>query len=164
MANFRREKWDRRFLELAELIATWSKDPSTKVGAVLTHDNKVIGLGYNGFPHGIKDDAMRYEDRDTKYKLVVHAEVNAILMAGEKAKGGTLYIVPSFMSPPICNECCKLAIQAGVKEIVGYLVDESTLNSRQLRWKESLLVSRIMCDEAGVRYRGIHKTDLAEEA
>lgn len=157
MVDFRRAKWDQRFLALAEHIATWSKDPSTKVGAVLTQGNTVVGLGYNGFPRGVKDVDTRYADRDLKYKLVVHAEVNAILMAGEKAKGGTLYVVPSFMPPPICAECCKLAIQAGVKEVVGYQVDEADLDERQLRWRDSILVSRQLCEEAGVRYRGIYK-------
>lgn len=155
MVDFRRAKWDHRFLELAEHISRWSKDPSTKVGAVVAHDNQVVGLGYNGFPRGVGDDEIRYEDRETKYKLVVHAEVNAILMAGEKAKGGTLYIFPSFIVPPICSECCKVAIQAGIAEIVGYQVDESTLTSRQLRWKESILVSRAMCAEARITCRGV---------
>jgi dCMP deaminase len=148
-------KWDKRFLDLAEHIAGWSKDPSTKVGAVLVHGNVVVGLGYNGFPRGVKDLEARYADRDTKYRLVVHAEVNAILMAGEKAKGGTLYVWPSFLLPPICTECCKVAIQAGVKEIVGYKVDEKDLTERQLRWKESILVARAMCDEAKIKYRGV---------
>lgn len=61
---------------------------------------------------------------------------------------------PSFMIPPICNECCKVAIQAGIKEIVGY-VQEGKLTDRQVRWRESILLSRMMCDEAGITYRGV---------
>ena len=156
MVDFRRAKWDHRFLKLAEHIAQWSKDPSTKVGAVLVKDNLVVGLGYNGFPRGVADTEERYENRDTKYKLVVHAEVNAILMAGEKAKGATLFVWPSFMLPPICTECCKVAIQAGVAEIVGYKVDETELTDRQLRWKDSILVSRDMCTEARIKMRGVY--------
>lgn len=150
-------KWDLRFLDLAELIAGWSKDPSTKVGAVLVdpRTSLVVGLGYNGFPRGVEDTQERYDNRDLKYKLVVHAEVNAVLMAGEKAKGSTLYTWPSFLLPPICNECCKVAIQAGVGEIVGFEVDEAALSPHQLRWKDSILVSRQMCLEAGVKTRGV---------
>ena len=91
-----------------------------------------------------------------KYSLVVHAEVNAILMAGDRARGSTLYVWPSFMIPPICAECCKVAIQAGVAEIVGFQVEESKLTDRQLRWKQSNLVSRDMCYEANIRCRGIY--------
>ena len=88
-----------------------------------------------------------------KYKLVVHAEVNAILKAGDKARGGTLYVWPSFSLPPICNECCKVAIQAGVKEIVGYLPNEN--DERVQRWKASISISEEMCNEAGISFRGI---------
>jgi dCMP deaminase len=158
MVDFRRVKWDHRFLDLAEHIAQWSKDPSTKVGAVLVQGNQVVGLGYNGFPRGVDDTEERYKNRELKYKLVVHAEVNAILMAGPNAKGGTLYVWPSFMLPPICTECCKIAIQAGVAEIVGYKIDEDKLSEAQLRWRDSILVSREMCDEAKIRYRGVFKT------
>lgn len=151
------EKWDRRFLELAKHIASWSKDPSTQVGAVLVGENKrVVGLGYNGFARGVLDLDDRYNDRETKYQFVVHAEVNAILMAGEKAKGATLYVWPSFMIPPICNECCKFAIQAGVKEIVGYEPDEN--DERVKRWKGSISISKTMCDETGFKYRSIKET------
>lgn len=151
------EWWDRYFLGLAQHVSTASKDPSTKVGAVLVepYTNLVVGLGYNGFPRGILDTEERYNDRETKLKLVVHAEVNAILMAGEKAKGSRMYVWPSFMLPPICNECCKVAIQAGVKAIVGFIVDENKLSERQLRWKDSILFARQMCYEAGIDSWGI---------
>ncbi len=151
------EWWDRFFLAMGAHMSTASKDPSTQVGAVIVNPdtNLVLGLGYNGFPRGIKDMEVRYNDRELKYKLVVHAEVNAILMAGKKAKGATLYTYPSFMLPPICTDCCKVAIQAGIKEIVGFIVDEDKLSERQLRWKDSIMLARQMCDEAGISYRGI---------
>ena len=151
------EWWDRHFLGLAEYISRASKDPSTKVGAVIVNPatNLVLGLGYNGFPRGIEDTEERYNDRELKYKLVVHAEVNAILMAGKGARVGTLYTWPSFMLPPICTDCCKVAIQAGIKEIVGFIVDEDKLSERQLRWKDSIMLARQMCDEAGISYRGV---------
>jgi dCMP deaminase len=147
------DKWDRRFLELAKHVAQWSKDPSTKVGAVLISTDGKEFVGYNGFPIGVFDSEERLNNREVKYKLVVHAEVNAILKAGDKARGGTLYVWPSFSLPPICHECCKMAIQAGVKEIVGYLPDEN--DERVQRWKASISVSKEMCEEAGITYRGI---------
>lgn len=146
------EKWDRRFLELAKHISTWSKDPSTQVGAVLVnHLKQVVGMGYNGFARGIEDTDERLNDRETKYKLVVHAEVNAIIQAGHNARGSTLYVYPSFMVPPICHDCCKTAIQAGVYEIVGYEPDEA--DPRVQRWKDSIAVSREMWLEAGKTWR-----------
>lgn len=147
-APARREKWDRRFLELAKQISTWSKDPSTKVGAILVKDRKVVGMGFNGFPEGVEDTPARLADRETKYKMVVHAEVNAILQAGERAKGATLYVYPSFAFPPICNDCCKAAINAGIAGIVGYLPDEN--DPRVVRWKDSIEVSKTMWEEAGL--------------
>ena len=110
-------------------------------------------MGYNGFPKGVLDSEERLNNREVKYKLVVHAEVNAILKAGDKARGGTLYVWPSFSLPPICNECCKVAIQAGVKDIVGYLPNEN--DERVQRWKASISISEEMCNEAGISFRGI---------
>lgn len=146
------KKWDIRFLNLAKEISTWSKDPSTKVGAVLVNDLKqVVGMGYNGFARGIEDTTERLNDREIKYKLVVHAEVNAVIQAGDNARGSVLYVYPSFMIPPICHECCKVAIQAGVQGIVGYSPDET--DPRVQRWKDSIAVSRDMWKEAGLYWK-----------
>lgn len=163
----RRLKWDRRFLERARMVASWSKDPSTKVGAVIVDDRRiVVGEGYNGFPRGVHDDDERYADRELKYKLVVHAEVNAVLAAGERARGATLYIWPSFLPvsdgyPPSCNECCKIVIQAGIREIVGYEPGQLTeaQRERSVRWRPLGEISRLMCGEAGVRWRGVPEHD-----
>jgi dCMP deaminase len=151
------EKWDRKYLELAKYIANaWSKDPSTKVGAVLVnYEHKREFLGYNGFPYGVDDSEERYNDRELKYKLVVHAEVNAILKAGMLAKGSTLYVYPSFSLPPICDSCAKLAIQSGVKEVVGYLADPN--DPRVKRWAESIALSAMMFNEAGITWRGLEE-------
>jgi dCMP deaminase len=145
--------WDRRYLELAKYVAlNWSKDPSTKVGAiVVNHEFRQEFIGYNGFPIGVKDTPERYNDRETKYKLVVHAEANAIRKAGHLAKGATIYIWPSFSLPPVCNECAKLVIQAGINEIVGYAPDMS--DPRVQRWLESISISKMMCEEAGITWR-----------
>lgn len=145
-------KWDLRFLELAKHISNWSKDPSTKVGAVLVnHLSQVVGMGFNGFARGVEDTENRLNDRETKYKLVVHAEVNAIIQAGHNARQSVLYVYPSFMVPPICHECCKAAIQAGVAGIVGYQPDEA--DPRVQRWKDSIAYSRQMWSEAGLWWR-----------
>lgn len=153
----RQTKWDIRFLRLAREVALWSKDPSTKVGAVIinSQSNNIISLGYNGFPRGVGDGEDRYLNRDLKYQLVVHAEENAIISAGHNARGGRLYVWPSFIQPPICARCCATAIQAGITEIIGLLVDDTKLNEKQLRWQDSILLARQMCDEAGVKYRGV---------
>lgn len=149
------DKWDRRFLGLAEHVASWSKDPSTQVGAVLVGDNNlVVGLGYNGFARGVVDSDHRLHNRDLKYKYVVHAEVNAIIMAGQKAEGARLYVWPAFAIPCICHDCCKTAIQAGVKEVIGFNPSPEYAE-RAKRWQDSIDVAKSMCDEAGIKYRGI---------
>lgn len=142
------EVWDRRFLELAKTVSTWSKDPSTQVGAVLiARDKRVIGLGFNGFPKNVADDG-RLDIRETKYEIVVHAEVNAILQAGHEAYGSVLYCYPSFQLPPICSRCAGVAIQAGVIGIVGYEPDPD--DERNKRWKDSITIAKEMWVETGL--------------
>jgi dCMP deaminase len=150
--------WDKRLLSLAEHVASWSKDPSTKVGAVLAHGKDVVGLGYNGFPKGVQDSEERLNDRPLKYKLTVHAEANAILMAGQAASGASLYVWPSFSDPnkypQACHECCKLALQAGVVEFIsGKLQNPDP--ALQQRWIESHSISKLMSDEVGAKYREV---------
>lgn len=108
-------KWDLRFLELASHIAEWSKDPSTKVGAVIVdHDRRIVGTGYNGFPRGVRDDLSRYEEKSVKYKLIVHSESNAILNATKSVRDTTLYCTKA-----PCSECVKLIVQSGIYKIVS---------------------------------------------
>lgn len=133
-------KWDQRFLELAKLVSTWSKDPSTKVGAVIADDRRIISVGYNGFPEGVFDTPERYNNRDLKYKYMVHAERNALLFANTSVKGMTLYTYP-FMP---CSECAGMVIQAGIKRVV-------TLINTNERWQESFKITINMFDEAGVK-------------
>ena len=84
-------KWNMRFLEMAKMVGSWSKDPSTKVGAVIVDDNRrVVSLGYNGFPKGVADN-NRLEDRNEKYKMIVHAERNALLFANVSVKDATIF-------------------------------------------------------------------------
>lgn len=156
----RMQRWDRRFLGVAKHISAWSKDPSTKVGAVLVNGlDQVVGLGYNGFPRGVEDTEERYNDRDLKYPMVVHAEVNAIIQAGHEARGSTLYVYPSFMLPPICADCAKAAIQAGVKGIVGYEPNET--DERVKRWAGSISHAKTMWEEAGLSIRSYKEEDDA---
>ena len=138
------DKWDNRYLALAKEVATWSKDPSTQVGAVTVGAKKeVLSQGFNGFPRGIKDTPERYNHRETKYKFVVHAEMNAIYNAtysGTSLDGATLYTY----GLPICSECAKGIIQVGIKKVV-------IEKSKELdNWNESLRLSQEMFSEAGV--------------
>lgn len=132
-------KWDFRFLELAKFISEWSKDPSTKVGAVITdHENRVVSIGYNGFPKNIADD-NRLQNRETKYKMIVHGEMNAILFANKSLEFCTLYTYP-FMP---CPRCASMIIQTGIQRVVSY-------NNMPERWKEEFELSQYLFKEAGI--------------
>lgn len=134
-------KWDERYLEMAELVATWSKDPSTKVGAVIVRPDKTIAsVGYNGFPRGCLDDPKYYKEREVKYARVIHAEMNAILNAKEPLGGYTLYT-----TFPTCSQCAASIIQAGIKRVVWRMW--STQNGR---WRGSVSIALQMYQEAGV--------------
>jgi dCMP deaminase len=149
-------KWDSRYMELAKYVSQWSKDPSTKVGAVLVnYELHREFVGFNGFARGVEDSEERLNDRETKYQFVVHAEVNAILKAGAAARGASLYVWPSFAIPNICNECAKVAVQAGIRELIGYMPDPN--NPRAARWGQSISIAKMMFDEAGISYRTIEE-------
>ena len=141
-------KWDKRYLELAEQISTWSKDPSRKIGAVsVGPKGQVLAQGYNGFPRGISDDD-RYDDRTRKYELVVHAEMNVIYNAsynGVSLDGSTLYV----HGLPTCSECAKGVIQVGIKRVVMRDEEIPTL------WQQSWTKTEEMFNEAGVSYEFI---------
>ena len=133
-------EWDLRFLELAKLVSTWSKDPSTKVGAVIIDDNRrVVSVGYNGFPKGVRDSEHRLGNREVKYNYMVHAERNAMLFANSIPKNSTIYTYP-FMP---CSECAGMVIQSGIKKVVTLYDDNS-------RWADSFKVTKRMFGEAGV--------------
>lgn len=135
--------WDCWFLGLAQYISTASKDPSTKVGAVVVDPKRrVVSVGYNGFARGVVDNPERYADRATKYKMVVHAERNAILFAGRSLECCTIYTWP--FSP--CSACAAMLIQTGIKRVVAPKASAEILE----RWGEDLELSRIMFREAVV--------------
>jgi len=139
-------KWHRRFLELAELVSTWSKDPSSKIGAVIVDkNNRIISAGYNGFAVGVHESMKRLGNRDIKYKMILHAEENAILFAKRDLTGCALYVT---MMPP-CSHCASLIIQSGIKEV--YAVKGEIPE----RWKESYKLTSQIFKEAGVKLRFI---------
>ena len=108
--------WDRRFLALARHVAGWSKDPSTKVGAVIVRpDRTVASMGYNGFPRGTQDTAERLADRGVKLELTVHAEINALAFAQEPLRLCTLYVWPL----PPCIRCATSIIQHNLVRVVA---------------------------------------------
>jgi dCMP deaminase len=137
-------KWDKRFLDLAEHIAQWSKDPSTRVGAVIVRtDRTILSVGYNGFPRNVADVNYRLDNRETKYAMTVHAEPNAILAAPEKAAGCAIYVHPL---PPCCD-CAGLIIQAGIVRVVSAPPTDDQLT----RWGRSFQHMKTMFREAAVK-------------
>lgn len=138
------DKWDLRFLKLADHVAQWSKDPSTKVGAVIVDpERRVISVGYNGFPRRVEDTEERYATREIKYELIVHAEANAILTSPQSVKGCTLYTTPLFS----CARCAGLVIQAGITRVVSITKEDGNI-----QWGSSLSLAGSMYREAGVSF------------
>lgn len=136
------EKWHKRFLALAANVATWSKDPSTQVGCVLVNSKlQVVAMGYNGFPRGVGDEKERYDDRPTKYAMVVHAEANAILNAVGSVQGAVAYVTHR-----PCASCSGLLIQAGIRSIIT----NPTPTGLAERFKDSFSIAEIMLREAKV--------------
>lgn len=134
--------WDERFLEMAALVGSWSKDPSTKVGAVIVRrDRTIASLGYNGFPRGVLDTPALYEDRPTKLLRTVHAEMNAILSAREPLKDCIIYVSP--LCP--CANCAAAIIQAGITDVVA-----RTPKVQRPEWKVSFDAAMQMFKEANV--------------
>jgi dCMP deaminase len=137
-----REKWDRRFIDLMKVAEGWSKDPSTKVGAVIVRpDLTVASIGYNGFPRGMSDDDALYADRPTKYSRIVHGEMNAILNAHCSVQGCTLYVP----FPP-CDRCAVHVVQAGIKRVV-YVEPTEDIKSR---WADAFVQTAAIFADAGI--------------
>tara|TARA_R110000868_G_scaffold182411_4_gene423425 strand:- start:769 stop:1221 length:453 start_codon:yes stop_codon:yes gene_type:complete len=149
--NVDEQRWHERFIKLAHEVAEWSKDPSTKVGCVLVKNKRVISTGYNGFPKNISDSFDRLMDREQKYEMTVHAEINAITTAalhGVSTEGATAYI--TFNS---CSRCAAVLINAGIDSV--YV---STANDIPTRWLENFILASKMLAEAGVEYQTIDAT------
>ena len=143
--------WDEYFMGIALLSAQRSKDSNTQVGACIVSDeNKILSMGYNGMPTGCNDDEMPWaregENLDTKYPYVCHAELNAILNRNTGSLKGTRVYVTLFP----CNECAKAIIQSGIKEVI-YL-DDKYADS------DGTIASKRMFDMTGVSYRQYKKS------
>ncbi|MCB9876999.1 MAG: deoxycytidylate deaminase [Planctomycetes bacterium] len=138
------QKWDLRFCELARFVSEWSKDPSAKVGAVvLARRGGDVSIGFNGFPMGVEDSAERLEDSDLKLEIIVHAEQNALLAAGSRAEGATIYV----WGKPVCARCAGSIIQAGISRVVALSPDSIDANSK---WIKTGKFAEQMFAEAGV--------------
>lgn len=137
-------KWQGRFIKLAKEIASWSKDPSSQVGAVIVRpDRTIASVGFNGFPRGVEDSQDAITNRDTKLLRTIHAELNAILSAKEPLIGYSLFVWP--FQP--CANCAAAIIQSGIKDVYCPYNDHLAHE----RWHESFKAALQMFDEVGVR-------------
>ena len=149
-------RWDEYFLSMALHTAQMSKDPSTKVGAVLVRARTVLATGFNGFPRGIIDSEARLHNRDVKLDLVVHAEMNAVLAAarmGTSIADSVLYVAATdgtreVWGGPPCVRCTVECMQAGIIEFVS-----RPMKIAPSRWYESIQKSKELILEAGLLYR-----------
>jgi dCMP deaminase len=133
--------WDLKFLSLAQFVAGWSKDPSTQVGAVAVGETpNLLSLGYNGFPPGVADLPARLQERETKYRLVVHGEINALINA--QFQPVTLYVT----HPPCVRCTVQILAYRSVKRVVSVKPSDDMLS----RWAADFEESRMLFDEAGV--------------
>lgn len=151
------DKWDLRRLRECADKAYWSRDPSTKVFALITRPDKtLVSEGFNGFPRGVKDDPDLYANREEKYPRVVHAEMNALLMGREPLHGCTIYTWPF----PPCSTCAGAIIQAGIKRVVAPYPSEDI----QHRWGRSNAIALEMFCEVGVKVLLVHDHRLYRRA
>jgi dCMP deaminase len=147
-------KWTFRGLKLAKEISTWSKDPSTKVGSVILDQNhRVISVGFNGYPKGCNDDGM--ENREEKYKKVLHSEINAILFAKQDLKNCTIYVYPM---PPCCR-CAGAIIQSGISSIITLEPSPEQYE----RWGDDFDIAYKMYQERNVHFMQYSISEFDEE-
>lgn len=140
------DKWDTRMLAVASVVAGWSKDPSTQVGAVIADgSHRMVSQGYNGLARGVTDDPAVLADRDEKLRRTIHAEMNAVLFAGRSVAGCTIYV-----THPPCARCAAVLIQVGIARVVS---GDQVLGPR---WLPDLISARHMFAEAGVHHE-IHR-------
>ena len=138
--------WNKRYMEMASLVASWSRDPSTKCGAVIVRpNNTIVSVGFNGFPRDVEDSDDRLNHRETKYKYVVHAELNAILNAREPLTGYSIDVHP--FEP--CSQCAAAIIQSGINTV--YYPSGQTPEN----WEESVKITRQMFSEANIKFVNI---------
>jgi dCMP deaminase len=149
-----RTKWDKRMLQLANEISLYSKDRSTKVGAIIVGpDGEIRSTGYNGFPRNVDDDVEHRHERPTKYLFAEHGERNAIYNAarvGIPTKGCTLYVTSNPSKFPPCADCARAIIQSGITRVVQERLDHDSEAAK--RWKESSTATFEMFAEAGIEF------------
>ncbi|WP_427978596.1 dCMP deaminase family protein [Agarivorans sp.] len=133
-------KWAKRFVQMAELVASWSKDPSTQVGAVITESNRIVSLGFNGYPHGISDSAET-DNREMKLLKTLHAEENAILFAKRDLSACEIWVTHF-----PCPNCAAKIIQTGITTVHCPEQSADFLS----RWQDKIKVSEEMFNQAGV--------------
>ncbi len=148
--------WDEYFMGIAKLSGMRSKDPNTQVGAcIVSADNKILSVGYNGFPIGCSDDDFPWQREgdplESKYFYAAHSELNAIL----NYRGGSLDGARLYVSLFPCNECAKAIIQSGIREIV--------YDSDKYAATPAVIASKRMLDSAGVTYRKYEYTNRRVE-
>lgn len=143
------KRWDRHFIELAAFIAQrFSKDPSTKVGAVLVgSDRRIVSMGFNGFARNVREDIPDRHKRPIKYLFTAHAERNALDNADGPVRGTTLYM--NYQPIPCCH-CTLGVIQNGIKEIVGPPIP---FPGKGVHWQKELSLSMEMLQEAKIQIR-----------
>ena len=137
------DKWDHRFIRIADEVQSWSKDPSTKCGCVIVRDRRILSTGYNGLPTNLSDSLTRYQDREYKLATIIHAEKNAIFNAaknGSTTEGSTAYV-----TWPPCSQCASALIQAGVAKVVC-----PNPNTAPERWRANFQIANELLYEAGV--------------
>jgi len=128
--DFKNSKWDLRFLNLAKEVSSWSKDPSTKVGAAIVRpDYTVASLGFNGFPSRMSDEPHVYSNREEKYSRIIHAEMNALLHCRESVHGYSLFTYPMMT----CDRCFVHLAEAGITRFVAPRASQDSLS----RWGAS---------------------------
>ena len=138
------DKWDSRFMAMAKLVASWSKDPSTGCGAVIVDSRqRIVSTAFNGFPRRVDDDPDRLHDRRLKLALTLHAEANSVIFAERPIRGCTLYVHPM----PPCSRCAALIIQAGISRVVAPAPAPDLAD----RWGESIELAVMAMREAGVK-------------
>ena len=143
------DKWNKRFMELADLVASWSKDKSSKIGAVVVGENREIrAAGYNGIVRGVDDEMPERQERPTKYDFFEHAERNAVYNAcliGASLKGCVIYVT----SMP-CPDCARAIIQSGIKMVVTYKLEPAP-DQPTGTWRDKVVYSEQMFKEAGIK-------------
>lgn len=144
-------KWALRFFQMAELVASWSKDPSTQVGAVITKGNRIVSVGFNGYPHGISDCADT-DDREMKLLKTLHAEENAILFAKRDLTGCDIWVTHF-----PCPNCAAKIIQTEMSRVFCPEQNADYLS----RWGDKIKISAEMFRQAGVEVNWISLADLS---